>query len=118
MGHGEGAVSVNRTIRGGNGPAEQRADKEEQRMSEHAHAHDSLTAEMGQPLIGVLVEADGRHFVRYFTNEAAAAAARSEQTLQAALGVIGAWSDLDWEELAADLDRIRHESPPTPPIEL
>ena len=35
-----------------------------------------------------------------------------------ALAVIGAWSDLDWEETAAELDRIRHESTPTPPIEL
>lgn len=30
----------------------------------------------------------------------------------------GAWADLDWEELADELDRIRHESKPTPIIEL
>ena len=28
----------------------------------------------------------------------------------------GAWSDLDWDEAEKELDRIRHESNPTPPI--
>lgn len=45
-------------------------------------------------------------------------AEESEANLQAALAVIGAWSDLDWDEFSADLDRIRHESRPSPPIEL
>jgi hypothetical protein len=35
-----------------------------------------------------------------------------------ALGLVGAWSDLDWDEMIEALDRIRHESKPTPPIEL
>jgi hypothetical protein len=30
----------------------------------------------------------------------------------------GAWADLDWEEALDELDRIRHESDPTPPIDL
>jgi hypothetical protein len=34
------------------------------------------------------------------------------------LAVIGAWSDLDWEEFSSELDRIRHASRPTPPIDL
>lgn len=29
-----------------------------------------------------------------------------------------AWSDVPWEEIEAGLYRIRHESKPTPPIEL
>lgn len=41
----------------------------------------------------------------------------SDENLQAALAVIGAWSDLDWEEFSAELDRIRHASRPTPPID-
>jgi hypothetical protein len=32
------------------------------------------------------------------------------------LALAGAWADLDWEEAEAELDRIRHESQPTPPI--
>lgn len=37
--------------------------------------------------------------------------------IEAAFAAIGSWSDLDWEETVAALDRIRHESGPTPPIE-
>ena len=87
-------------------------------MSERPLGQHSLAVEASQPLIGVPVEEDGRQVVRYFTDQAAAAAARSDRTLRDALGVIGAWSDLDREETAAELDRIRHESRPTPPIEL
>ena len=39
-----------------------------------------------------------------------------EDTTQAALALAGAWSDLAWDELEQALDRIRHESPPTPPL--
>jgi hypothetical protein len=31
---------------------------------------------------------------------------------------IGAWSDMDFDETLDALDRIRHESKPTPPIDL
>ena len=34
-----------------------------------------------------------------------------------ALSAFGAWSDMDWEETLEALDRIRHESTPTPPID-
>jgi hypothetical protein len=54
----------------------------------------------------------------YFTDEKAADAAVSQSATQDALSVIGAWSDLDWDETVAALDRIRHESTPTPPIKL
>ena len=33
-----------------------------------------------------------------------------------ALSMIGSWSDLDWDEMILELDRIRHESRPIPPI--
>jgi hypothetical protein len=57
--------------------------------------------------------------VRYFAGDGdAAPAPGADATLAAALAVIGAWSDLDWEEFSGELDRIRHASPPTPPIEL
>ena len=87
-------------------------------MSQHAGDQRSLIAGPGQPLIGIPFEEDGRQFIRYFVGEADASKARSTHTLHDALAVIGAWSDLDWEEAAAELDRIRHESTPTPPIEL
>jgi len=38
-------------------------------------------------------------------------------TGRSTLDLIGAWSDIPWDEMEAELDRIRHESPPTPPID-
>jgi hypothetical protein len=76
----------------------------------------SLLVENDQPLIGVVLEENGHEVTRYFADEAAADAAISDAVTQAALGAIGAWSDLDWEEIEAELDRIRHASRPTPPI--
>ena len=87
-------------------------------MSDHLHGHHSLTARLDQPLIGVLIEENGQLLVRYFTDRRAAAAARSERALRRALGVVGAWSDLDWDEAVVELDRIRYENPPTPSIQL
>ena len=77
-----------------------------------------LLVQDNQPLIGIPFEENGQEGVRYFTDEKAADAAVSDSTTQAALSVIGAWSDMDWEEMVEALDRIRHESKPTPPIEL
>jgi hypothetical protein len=70
------------------------------------------------PLIGIIFEENGHEVVRYFTEEKAADAAVSSNAAQRALEVIGAWHDLDWDETVAALDRIRHESTPTPPIKL
>jgi hypothetical protein len=78
----------------------------------------SVLVRDNQPLIGIPCEENGQEVVRYFTDEQAADAAVSHSTTQAALSVIGAWRDLDWEEMVEALDRIRHESKPTPPIEL
>jgi hypothetical protein len=86
---------------------------------EHERRIDTLALAADQPLVGVLVDEDGRQVARYFTDDRTAAdSAGSEATLQAALAVIGAWSDLDWDEFSTELDRIRHESRPTPPIDL
>jgi hypothetical protein len=76
----------------------------------------SVEADPGQPLIGVITEEQGIEVVRYFTKEADADRALIEDTTEAALALAGVWSDLVWEELAQALDRIRHESPPTPPL--
>ena len=69
-----------------------------------------------QPLIGVMVRKNGKNVVRYFTDEAEADQALAQDSIQAALRLAGAWSDLDWDEAVTELDRIRHESKPTPPI--
>jgi hypothetical protein len=76
----------------------------------------SVQADPGQPLIGVMTEEQGREVVRYFTKEADADRLLVEDTTQAALALAGVWSDLAWDELEQALDRIRHESQPTPPF--
>ncbi|MBI3943029.1 MAG: hypothetical protein HY326_08450 [Chloroflexi bacterium] len=69
-----------------------------------------------QPLIGVLTVEGGQEVVRYFVDEQDADAAAPQDSIQQALSLAGVWSDLDWEEMETALDRIRHESLPTPPI--
>lgn len=71
-----------------------------------------------QPLIGIPLEEDGHEVVRYFTTEAEADAALAQRRNHDPRRFAGAWSDLDWDEMATELDRIRHASPPTPPISL
>jgi hypothetical protein len=87
-------------------------------MSERAFSTSRLSAVVGPPLIGLVLEEDGRQVVRYFADEEVADAAVAEHALGRALAAIGSWRDLDWDETLAALDRIRHESEPTPPIEL
>lgn len=70
------------------------------------------------PLIGIPFEENGEEVVRYFTDEEAADAAIPQNAIQDAISLVGAWSDLDWDEMVEALDHIRHESKPTPPIEL
>ena len=77
-----------------------------------------LTLASNQPLIGIPFEENGKEVVRYFSEEAQADRAVSDETTQKALSLAGAWSDLDWNDMQKELDRIRHESQPTPPMEL
>jgi len=77
-----------------------------------------LLARLDQPLIGIIVEKDGQEVVQYFVEEETQEEEEPQSSVEAALSVIGVWSDLDWEETVDALDRIRHESRPTPPIEL
>ena len=58
------------------------------------------------PLIGIIFEENGQEVVHYLTEEKAADAAVTQRATQKALGVIGAWNDLDWDEMVAALDRI------------
>jgi hypothetical protein len=74
-------------------------------------------AEADQPLIAIPAEEHGREVVHYFTDDAAADAALPRSATATALAAIGAWSDLDWDDMERALYRIGHENPPTPPIE-
>ena len=76
-----------------------------------------LTVRPDQPLIGIDLFEDGQEVTRYFADEAEADAAVAAQTLADARALAGAWSDLDWEEMIEELERIRHANQPTPPID-
>ena len=69
-----------------------------------------------KPLVGVIVKGGGRDMVRYVIAKEEPDGSQDRSGIEAALSLIGAWTDLDWEEAEAELDRIRHESKPTPPI--
>lgn len=89
----------------------------EQQINPPSH----LTARPDQPLIAIIRRQDGEEFVDYFTSEAAADAAlekADKERTQRILNLFGAWSDLDWDTAVEELDRIRHESKPSPPLSL
>lgn len=77
----------------------------------------SLAVEPDRPLIGVVEVEGGREVVRYSTDEPDATAAQPASVVADARTLAGAWADLDWGEAVAELDRIRHQSEPTPPID-
>jgi hypothetical protein len=71
-----------------------------------------------EPLIGVILERDGREIACFFSSEEDADRAIPGGALADALALAGAWSDLDWDGMERQLDRIRHESPPSAPLTL
>jgi hypothetical protein len=85
--------------------------------TQHTHHGPGFVARMQQPLIAIPVEKDGEEEVRYFVDEAQADAALHHDATQQAIKLAGVWRDLDAEEMLEALDRIRHESKPTPPID-
>jgi hypothetical protein len=42
----------------------------------------------------------------------------TSKAIKETLALAGAWGERDWEEVEAELDRIRHESTPTPAFKL
>jgi hypothetical protein len=77
----------------------------------------ALLVNEDQPLIAVPVDGDGQPRVAYYTSDAAADAALTDEVIRRAKALAGAWADLNWDEVAAELHRIRHQTPPTPPAE-
>ena|SRR5215212_4380234 len=81
-----------------------------------AHPQPTFTQTQDQPLIGIPFEENGKEVIRYFSEEELADRAVTDDATDAALNLAGAWSDLSWEEMEEALDRIRHDSKPTPPL--
>ena len=79
-----------------------------------------LVVERGQRVVAIPRFENGREVVRYVVEAESperAATTPLPESVRIALSLAGAWSDLDWDETVDALDRIRHESQPTPPIE-
>jgi hypothetical protein len=89
----------------------------EQHMATARPHAPGLTVRPEQPLIGVVLVEDGQEVDRFFADEADADAAVAAQTAADARALAGAWGAFDWEETVEELDRIRHETTPTPPID-
>ena len=83
-----------------------------------ANNSSSITVRDGEPLIGIFIDDKNLEMVCYFTTAEAADDMVSAEATKDALALAGAWRDLDWDTLSGELDRIRHESPPSPPISL
>ena len=96
---------------------QQRREKVSKMAEQIAHTS-PWSSEFGQPLIGIPFAENGHEVIRYFIDETTADAAVRQQAVQQAVSLAGSWGDLDWDEMEAALDRIRHDSPPTPPITL
>ena len=80
------------------------------------HAVARLTARADQGLIAVISERDGHDVVEYFADDS------GDESVQEAsrheFSMAGVWRDIDSDDFLDGLDRLRHESKPTPPITL
>ncbi len=76
----------------------------------------NLLIHTSEPLIVVPV---GDDQARYFTSEEGLRAAIGQDAIQRGLELAGAWGNLGMseDEMFEALDKIRHESVPTPPID-
>jgi hypothetical protein len=75
-----------------------------------------LDVRPGQTLIMVPWRDGDEEVVSYFNDADEARAFTGRRPGESALSVLGAWSDLDWEEFLDYLDRIKAESKPSPPL--
>jgi hypothetical protein len=75
-----------------------------------------MVARAHDPIVAIFADEEGDDVVRYVLEDGAGAAVQDEAT-RAALAAIGSCGDLDWNTWAEALDQIRHQSPPTPPID-
>jgi phosphoribosyl-ATP pyrophosphohydrolase len=78
----------------------------------------SVLTHDNEPLIGLMLVENGQEVICYVTSDDAADAATSSADIQAALATIGAFSDLDFDDMMDALDRNRDANLPTPPIDL
>jgi hypothetical protein len=92
-------------------------------MAEPTHPRGRLTTRGRQPLIGIPKVEGTEEVVRYFTSDEEADRARASDraSIERALSLAGAWQELDAEDgpdPLDELDRMRHQSAPSPLLKL
>lgn len=83
---------------------------------QHARRASNLVVERDQAVVAIPLVENGREVVEYAVDPVEAATDQLPESIQDAISLAGAWSDLDWDDTVEALERIRHESRPTPPI--
>jgi hypothetical protein len=88
-----------------------------------AHRDQPLSTRQNEPLIGIPLSNGPEEVVQYFASEEAAdqAVAADRSGVERVLSLIGAWEHFDTEDgpdMLDELDRLRHASPPSPPLDL
>lgn len=91
-------------------------------MSQPQINQPTFTTRGKEPLIAIPVEEDGETVTYYFNSyKQADAFTKKKQSLQKALDAIGSWAYLDTDDgpdPLDELDKMRHESKPTPLFKL
>lgn len=82
----------------------------------HPERISGLVVERDEAVVAIPLIENGREVMR-LAMETETEPASLSGSVQDALNLAGVWSDLDWDETVEALERIRHESQPTPPIE-
>jgi len=85
-------------------------------MSTQPEPVHSLSARLDQPLIAVVVEENGGDVIKYFVADEEADAYVKATQRGSVESLAGAWSHMDEDDVLDSLERIRHESRPTPPL--
>ena len=67
-----------------------------------------LVVEHGQPVVAIPLIENGREVIHFAVETETTVGTTLPESVQDALSLAGAWSDLDWEETIEALDRIRH----------
>ena len=75
-----------------------------------------LVVEEGTSLVAIPIDVDGRKPICYIPEQNAVDESELPEAVRDALNLAGAWSDLDWEEVQAALERIRQDSKPLAPV--
>lgn len=81
-------------------------------------AERGFAARQDEPLIGVVTGDADDQAVFYFAQQQEIDELSADDGSRVALDLAGAWSDLNWEQMEQELDRIRHDNPPSAPLDL